>query len=352
MKNNVRALILAAGPGSRLEPLTSGLPKPLLPVLDRPVICHVIDRLRNTGITEIAINTFHRGSDLEEALGDGSTHGVDITWFREPKPLHTGGALVHTYEYWRDSTLLVVVADMISTLDLGQFLRVHRASEAVVTVSSFEHPWAASEWHGGVVTADPVTGQVSDFEVRPGAAAKSRIGTTGTWVIDPAIAQYFPPDETFLLEDLVLDVAANGGLYTWTTDHVFEDFGTSAGFVEGTALALAGRLEISPAAPLVREHQYIAESALVAPTASIVGPVLIGDGAVVEAGAVIVGPTVIGRASTVGAGAAVRESVLFPGALVPAGSTVMGGVVGDAVRTPIEVRSAAADQPRSASGRQ
>ncbi|AUG80525.1 Putative nucleotidyl transferase [Kitasatospora sp. MMS16-BH015] len=335
----VKGLILGAGLGTRLAPLTDHLPKPLFPVLNRPVIVHVVERLRAAGITDIAINTFHLAEELEAALGDGSALGVSITWYREPVLLGTGGILPFCADFWPDATLLVTTNDMLSTLDLDAMLAFHRSVGARATVATFEHSWPLEEWGGDVAVLAPGSTRVAEYQPKPGLQARGRHGATGTWIFEPPVLDHLPARRSFdLNEDLLPLLATTGGLHAYADTYEFEDFGQAEGYVRGTGEALAGRLGIRPAEPEVSPGIHLHPTARVHPTARLDGRVAVGAFAVLEADCRIHGPAVIGQGATVGAAATVRESVLLPGVTVPAGMTVAGALLGNALTTPAAIR--------------
>ncbi|BAJ27913.1 MULTISPECIES: NDP-sugar synthase [Kitasatospora] len=335
----VKGLVLGAGLGTRLAPLTDQLAKPLFPVLNRPVVVHVIERLRAAGITEIAVNTFHLAEELEAVLGDGSALGVRITWFREPVLLGTGGILPFCAEFWRDATLLVTTNDMLSTLDLDEMLAFHRASGARATVATFEHSWPLEEWGGDVAVLAAGTSRVAEYQSKPGVEARGRHGATGTWIFEPEVLEHVPARESFdLNEDFLPPLAATGTLHAYAGTYEFEDFGQAEGYVRGTGEALAGRLGIRADEPEVAPGVHVHPTAVIAPGVRLEGPLAVGAHAVLETDCRIIGPTVVGPGATVGRGATLRESVLLPGVAVPAGMTVAGALLGNALTTPDAIR--------------
>ena len=144
MSDKIQAVVLAGGKGTRLSPLTDNLPKPLVPILGRPMILYVLDHLKAAGITNVAISVAHLGHMIEEALGDGSSLGMKITYLREPQPMGTGGwmKLVN----WDDlaDTFLVLNADNLFWIDIQAFLKRHRETSALATIAAIEIPSASA----------------------------------------------------------------------------------------------------------------------------------------------------------------------------------------------------------------
>jgi len=135
----VKALVLAAGRGERLRPLTDLTPKPMLDLGGRPLIHYALAMLQRAGITEIAINVHHLASQIEQGLGDGSALGIHITYAPEPVLLGTGGPLNGLRDFLSDDTFVIANSDTILDLDLSAMLKFHRDHKALATVALY-HP--------------------------------------------------------------------------------------------------------------------------------------------------------------------------------------------------------------------
>lgn len=152
----MRAMILAAGKGTRLRPLTDSVPKPLVEVAGRPMIAFALQLLRRAGIHEVVINLHHLGEQIRAALGDGSTQGVRITYSVEDPILDTGGAIEAAREFLSGGTFVVVNADVVIDLDLRDLIAFHRRQGATVTMALRPDPQAERRDDIGVDTAHRV----------------------------------------------------------------------------------------------------------------------------------------------------------------------------------------------------
>ena len=145
----MKAMILAAGLGARLRPLTDALPKPLLPIAGRPLIVWNLLLLRRHGITDVIINLHHLGHLIEQALGDGSPFGMRIAYSKEPVLLGTGGGLKQAEPFFGGEPFVVLNGDTLFDMDLGELTAVHRRSHAVATMAVRADPeperWGAVE---------------------------------------------------------------------------------------------------------------------------------------------------------------------------------------------------------------
>ncbi|MFB7667282.1 sugar phosphate nucleotidyltransferase [Kitasatospora sp. NPDC056138] len=343
--HGVRGLIFAAGHGSRLRPLTETVPKPLLPVLNIPLLHWAVLRLKDAGITDIAINLQERHFDqFRSSVGSGERFGVEITYLHEKEPQGTGGTLRALTDYWGDSTLVAVDADIISTLDIAGLLEHHRSCEADATIGCLRHPWKSAEFTGDILDVDPGTSRVREYQHMPGEKAKGRIAATGTVVLEPSILDFVPeasdatagPDPVDLGRDVLSRAAKEScrGLFAHVSPHRFVDFGTPEQFLAGSIMALHGRLGTPPDPHGRCDIRAAPGSATIAEDSSVEPPVLIGEGVTIGPGCRLTGPVVIGDASEIGAGAEIKSSVVLPGTQVPAGRRVHDAVIGNGIRLP------------------
>lgn len=188
-----KALILAAGEGTRLRPLTLDRPKPMLPVGGKPVFEHIVNWLRHRGIRQLAINLHHKPERVIEYFGDGRRWQVQITYSVEERILGTAGAAKHLQSFFAD-TFLVVYGDVLSDLDLGVLLAFHRQAAAAATLALYHVP---SPWECGIVALDAVGGIVRFVEKPARDAVFGDLANAGILVAEPAIIDFIPPATFF-----------------------------------------------------------------------------------------------------------------------------------------------------------
>lgn len=190
----MRALVLAAGEGQRLRPLTYDRPKPMLPVGDRPLLEQIVCLLRLHGITEIAINLHHKPQSIRDYFGDGAQFGVQIEYSYEEQLLGSAGAVKRLEHYFCDDPFIVFYGDLYTEFELGQLVAVHRSSDALVTMALYEveNPTAC-----GIVELDE-RGLVTRFIEKPAPGQVfSRLANAGVFVVDPQVIDLIPPDTPF-----------------------------------------------------------------------------------------------------------------------------------------------------------
>ncbi|MDN5895872.1 MAG: NDP-sugar synthase [Nocardioides sp.] len=333
----MRALVLCGGKGLRLSPFSNYLGKPLIPVLNRPLVGYTLGRLARAGITDVAINHMGDDADLRAALGDGSAFGVKITYLREHFQHGTGGALHLLGDLWNDHTSLVVtVADMVSTIDLPAMVSFHQAHGETVTFGAYRHNWAIEEWEGDVLlTAPEDQSSVEEFQFRPGPLTTSRVVTTGTWVLERRVLEAVPrpgpdfahADNVDLNRDVFRHLTIHGHrMRAFVSDHRFFDFGDPISFVQGSVAALHGEFGSMRASEDAAQPERIHASARISPTAFVDED------------------TVVGADVVVGDRAQVRGCVLLPGARVPEGAVISAAVMADETLTRDATRRMYADR--------
>jgi NDP-sugar pyrophosphorylase family protein len=325
----MRAVILAGGEGTRLRPLTLTLPKPVVPVVDRPFLHHQIDMLSRVGVEEIVFSVAYRPEKVEALFGNGSRLGKRIHYAVEDTPLGTGGA-VKNAEPLLDGTTIVLNGDVLSDVDLPAVVAAHRASHARVTLvlAPVANPAAY-----GLVESD-ASGKVLRFVEKPDP---SQITTdtinAGIYVLETEALELMPPAVHYSIErGFFPELLARGDL---VRAHVHRgywiDIGTPEKYLQVHRDILRGRFKVALDARPGRGG-WIHDSARVAPGARTEGPFYIGPACVVEDGAQIGPDAVLVSENRIGSGAVVRDSVLWSGCELAAGARTEGALLGQRVR--------------------
>lgn len=328
----MKAVVLVGGEGTRLRPITETIPKPLLPLMDRPSLDHVLDHLARHGVHEVVLSssylesTFH--GFIEARRGDPA-----ITWITETEPLGTGGAIVNALEHVGDEPFLGLNGDILTDLDLTAMVEMHRDRGAVATIALTRVEDARPF---GLVPTAP-DGRVIEFREKPAELVPGDINA-GTYVLDPAALRAWPRGENASIERDIFPalIERERLVYGFVSDAYWLDLGTPEKYLQAHFDLLEGRVRGEPsyAAPYLDDGAEIDLRAhvgrwVVAGAGARIGPdaqvddSVLHQGAVVEAGARVVG-SVLGPRATVGAGATVTGSALAEGASVPPGLAVDG----------------------------
>jgi mannose-1-phosphate guanylyltransferase/mannose-1-phosphate guanylyltransferase/phosphomannomutase len=315
---------MAAGRGTRLAPLTDHLPKPLAPVANRPVLEHLLRGLGRAGIGQVAINVHHHAEAIQAVFGDGDGVGLDIHWSVEPELMGTAGGTRRCAEFLTKGgePFVVTSGDGLHDVDYRALVARHREARALATLTVSLVPDPSRY---GVCVLDH-EGMITGFQEKPPVEeARSDLASCGVYAFDPAIFDYVPPDTFVDWARDVLPPALMSGkrLAAYRHEGYWNDVGTVAELLAGNLDAVTGRIDLDLG-------PRVGATASVAPGVEVGKEVLIGEEARVAAGVQLVEPVVIGPRAVVGEGAGLRESVVLPGAAVPDGALIVGGLVGDA----------------------
>lgn len=335
----MKAVVLVGGEGTRLRPLTETLPKPLLPLMDRPSLDVVLDRLVDHGVREVVLSSPYLEATFAPFV-EGRRGSPAITWVTETTPLGTGGAIVHALTALdADGPFLALNGDILTDLDLTAMVAFHRARGASATIALTS---VADARPFGLVPTE-ADGRVIEFREKPTQRIPGTVNA-GTYVLDPSALDGRVAGEPCSIERDVFPslIARGSAVFGFVSDAYWTDLGTPAQYLAAHFDVLAGRVGClrGYAAP------YVAPSAAVASSARIGERVVVGADAHVGADAAIE-DSVLHRGARVGVGARVTGSILGPGSAIGDGARVTGSVLGDGARV---AAGAVAQDARVAAG--
>ncbi len=317
---------MAGGEGTRLRPLTTSQPKPMLPMANQPMAAHVISLLKSHGFDEIIITVAFLANTIRTYFGDGSEFGVRIGYATEETPLGTAGSVRNARDEL-DERFLVISGDVLTDIDLGELVRFHDDAGAAVTLAlkPMENPLEF-----GIVITDP-KGRIERFLEKPtwGQVFSDRINT-GVYVLDPVVLDYIAPDRPvdFSAEVFPALLEAGHALYGFTTERYWEDVGTLEAYLRVHEDILDAKVAVAIDAFPLRDGVWVGEGAEIDPSATIEAPVLIGDNCRIGPGARLGAYTVLGANVNVGEGAVLERSVVHDNCYIGAGAAARSAVVG------------------------
>ena len=320
---------MAGGEGSRLRPLTSQRPKPLVPVAGRPIMEHILLLLRKHQIRDVVATVQYLGANIRNYFGDGSESGVSLTYSVEDSPLGTAGSVKLAEEQLRD-TFVVISGDALTDIDLAAAVRFHRQRRSMATIVLKPVP---NPLEYGVVVVDE-GGAVQQFIEKPSwGEVISDLANTGIYVLDPAVFDYFKRGEVVDWSGDVFPKLLEDGqpVHGWVADGYWEDVGNHAAYVKANFDCLEGRVAVDMPGVMTSSGIWIADDAEVSSDARIDGPAYIGAGAKVRAGVWLNGPCVIGSYTTVNEGTKMSNSILWDHSYVGENCRMRGAVVCGAV---------------------
>lgn len=322
----IQAVIMAGGEGSRLRPLTSNLPKPMLPIANRPMMEHIIVLLRDHGITDIVTTVQFLASLIRNYFGDGSDLGVSLSYAVEEVPLGTAGSVLGASDLL-SGTFLVISGDALTDIDLDEVITFHRAKGAAATLV-LKHVKDPLEF--GIVMTDD-DGRIERFLEKPtwGQVFSDTINT-GIYVLEPEVLDLIPPEQPYDFSSELFPMMLDKGLplFGFVGDAYWADVGNTDAFLEAQRDVLSGHVRVDLPGFELRPGLWVGEDVDIDPTARLEGPALIGDNARIGAGARVGPGSVIGGNSILSEDAVVSGGVVMEGAYIGPYARVRDSIVG------------------------
>jgi mannose-1-phosphate guanylyltransferase / phosphomannomutase len=317
---------MAGGQGTRLRPLTSNQPKPMLPIVGRPMMEHVLLLLREHGSLEVVATVQFLASVIRTYFGDGSDLGISLAYATENEPLGTAGS-VKNAEPFLDDTFLVLSGDHVTDLDLSAAAAFHKERGAAATVI-LQHSENPLEF--GIVIVDD-DGRIERFLEKPGwGEVFSDTINTGIYVVEPEVLEYVPPGEDFDFAKDLFPLLLDKGLplYGFVAEGYWADVGHLEAYMEVHRDILDRKVRINPTGFELEGGVWLGEGAEIDPQAKVEGPAYIGDNSRVEAGAMVRDHTVLGKGVAVKSGAFIHRAVVHDNAYVGTTASLRGCVLG------------------------
>jgi mannose-1-phosphate guanylyltransferase / phosphomannomutase len=318
---------MAGGEGTRLRPMTANQPKPMLPVVNRPIMEHVLRLLRKHGLTETVVTVQFLASMVRNYFGDGEDFGMSLQYATEETPLGTAGSVKNAEDAIRDEPFLVISGDALTDIDLSDLIKFHKDNGAMVTVALARVP---DPLEFGIVIVDD-DGRIQRFLEKPtwGQVFSDTVNT-GIYVMQPEVLAEVPAGQVVdWSSDVFPKLLENGApLYGWIADGYWEDIGSHESYMKAQADVLSGKVNVEIEGFEVSHGVWVAPSAEVDPEAVLHGPLCIGDYAKIEAGAQLREFTVVGSNVIVKEGAFLHRAVVHNNVYVGRGVTLRGCVVG------------------------
>ena len=322
----MKAVVMAGGSGSRLRPLTIARPKALVPVVNQPVLGHILNLLKAHGITEVIITLHHMADQIQEYFGDGSDMGITIHYSVEEAPLGTAGSIKKAQRYL-DDTFLVVSGDAVTDVDLSAIVEFHRAKKALATLTLMN---VSDPLDYGAVIMDR-SGRITQFLEKPGwGEVISDTVNTGMYVLEPKVLDRLKTDRAYDFSQDVLPPLLNKGapLFGYVADDCYWcDMGTVPSYVRAISDVLEGRVRGIDMGRDIGGGVWAEPGVELAPDAAVYGPVYLGHEAKVKGGATIYGPTVVGDFTIVDNRAQIERSAIWGHCYIGESAEVRGAII-------------------------
>jgi len=324
----MKAMILAAGVGSRLDPLTRNIPKPMVPIVNKPVMEHIVGMLARNGFKDIMVNLYYLGDQIKDYFRDGKKWGVKLHYSLEDQLWGDAGSVKRCEDFFDEDTFVVVGGDDLADLDLTRVIRFHKEKRAMVTIalSLVDDP---SEY--GIALLND-RGRITRFLEKPkGEVIFSNSANTGVYIFDRHVLELIPKGVRYgfgnNLFPMLLEQRTR--FYGYLTSSYWKDVGSLKQYQEAHRDALSGRMDISLPVPEVKKYVWMGENVEIDPTAEVGYPVVIGNNCRIEKGAKLLEYSVLADDCVLEEGAAVKQSILWHGATVMRNTMLERCVVGE-----------------------
>lgn len=323
----MRAFILAAGYGKRLEPLTKAVPKPMVPVANKPIMQYNIELLRKFGIRDIIANVHYFPEQVENYFGDGSAFGVNLSYSYEEELLGTAGGVKRMSQLARiDQAFMVIASDILTDINLNKILAFHKKKKALATISLT--PVKDVSQFGVVVTDE--NDRIIEFQEKPAKEeAKSDLVNTGVYIFEPKVLNMISGGlRDFGKELFPLMVRDKAPFYGYKMIEYWNDVGGIEKLKSANSDVLQGRVMANVAAKRAGSSTWLGKGTQVARSAKFDGTIILGDKTVVEDNVEIYGNVAIGDKCVIGEGTVISDSVIWADTQVGKRSRIDKSLIG------------------------
>ncbi|MFA6207948.1 MAG: NDP-sugar synthase [Candidatus Obscuribacterales bacterium] len=329
----MKAMVLAAGVGSRLDPLTSCLPKPLVPVANFPVMEHLLNLLKAHGFTDVIANLHYLPECLIEYFGDGKKFGTNIQFRVEEKLSGDAGGVRYCRDFLADGTFIVLMGDLLTDADLSHIVAEHKRKKAIATIG-LKRVDDVSRF--GVAVLDE-NGFIVGFQEKPSKEeALSNLASTGIYILEPEVFNYMPETGDYGFGRQLFPSLVKAGLPVLGVpiESYWSDVGTIEQYQSSNFDVLSGQFKAN--LPGYRQEQrggyslYLADGADIDKSVEIAGNVIVGKNAQIKSGVVLRGNVVIGAGSVIEAGCKLSDTIVWPDSTIESATILDGAIVSPA----------------------
>ncbi len=325
----MKGLIMAGGEGARLRPLTCDRPKPMVPLLGRPMMEYIIKLLKKHELQELAVTLQYLPERIKGHFGSGENWGVSLNYFLEKEPLGTAGSVKNAASMLNE-TFLVISGDCLTDIDLTEALRFHHRKKALVTIvlTPREDPLEY-----GVVMTD-TTGKITRFLEKPSwGEVFSDTVNTGIYILEPEVLRYIPEGKKYdFSRDLFpLLLAELKPLYGCVLPGYWCDIGSLEQYAQAQYDMLGGKVTVEIPAAEKASGIWISPGVELHEDAKLLPPLFIGPGSCICAGATVGGDAVIGSQNFIGPDAVIKKGITWEGVNLASRAALKGGILGQKV---------------------
>jgi mannose-1-phosphate guanylyltransferase len=322
----MKAMVLAAGVGSRLDPLTAHLPKPLVPVVNRPTMEHILELLKQHDVTQIVSNLHHLPEQISQYFGDGKAWGVNLEFHLEKELTGDAGGMRACRSFLQDGTFIVMMGDLLTDADISDLLKQHKSKGAVATIA-VKRVEDVSQF--GVVLTDE-NGFITGFQEKPSAAeALSNLASTGIYILEPEVFKYIPQTGSYGFGRQLFPLLVQKGapVLGVEIENYWTDVGTISQYRKSNFDALEGKLKLKISGEKT-PWGYLQPGCDIADNAKISGQLLLGANSVIGSGVKISGHVIIGPNCNIAEDCELNDTVVWPDTRIEPQTILKEAVIG------------------------
>jgi Nucleoside-diphosphate-sugar pyrophosphorylase involved in lipopolysaccharide biosynthesis/translation initiation factor 2B, gamma/epsilon subunits (eIF-2Bgamma/eIF-2Bepsilon) len=321
----MKAVIMAGGEGSRLRPLTINRPKPMVPLVDRVVMHHIIELLKLHNITDIVVTVQYLANNIQDYFGDGSSYGVNISYSLEETPLGTAGSVKHA-QHMLQEPFIIISGDALTDFNLTEIIEFHKNNKALATLTLKRVP---NPLDYGVIITDE-RGHVRQFLEKPSwGEVFSDTVNTGIYVLEPEVLDMIPAGRVVdWSKDVFPRMLRNEDpLFGYVAEGYWTDVGTIEEYMRACGDYMSGKVNLPRVGQHIGGGIWIDGDADIAPDARLHGPIYLGHGAKIKGGVIVHGPTMIRDYTIVDTRANVDRSLVYHNSYIGERAELRGAIV-------------------------
>ena len=321
----MKAIIMAGGAGSRLRPLTCDLPKPMVPVMNRPIMEHIIELLKSHNIIDIGITLMYLPQKIKDYFGNGANFGVNLHYFTEDTPLGTAGSVRNATEFL-DDTFIVISGDGLTNMNLTAAVNFHKEKKSLATLVLTK---VTVPLEYGVVMTNEEHSIIGFLEKPSWGEVFSDTVNTGTYILEPEIFEYYEKGQQFDFSENLFPMLLRDKqpMYGFITSDYWCDIGDLKAYLQAHIDILEGKLAIKFDGKQINGNVWVGSGTVIEPGAEIVGPALIGNNCKISSNSTIENYAVIGNNNTIEHDVSVKRSILWNNNFISYGTEIRGAIL-------------------------
>jgi len=322
-----KAMVLAAGLGTRLRPLTDLISKPMAPIVNKPVMEHIIELLAEHGFDEIVCNLHWYPEAIKDYFGDGSKWNINITYSYEPELLGTAGGVKKVEAFFEDRTFLILSGDALTDIDLTGLMDFHKKKEGICTIALTEVDDPSQ--YGVVITDND--NRITGFQEKPlMGEEKSHLANSGIYVFEPEIFNHIPFGSFYDFgRDLYPKLLAGQiPYYGYKHDRYWNDVGSLEQYQQGNFDALEGKVKLKIPGIQINEGIWLGKNCKIEEEVVMIPPIVIGNNCTIKKGAKLYGPIIIGDNTIIDERAIMYRGIKWGSGYIGKDASLIGAIIG------------------------